>query len=321
MYHIIINPASRSGKGIKLWKQQIEPMLHRENVSFRSYFSRRAGDVAQIVEEICASEKRRAASVENDSASQAPMVLIILGGDGTMNEAIQALDSSIPVTLGYIPTGSSNDFARDLGIPKEPTAALDLILHRGKVQTMDTGTITYESGHTRRFVVSCGIGFDAAVCEEALHSRIKAFCNKIGLGKLTYLGIALKQLFASKAAECTLTLDDNEPIHIKQMLFVASMLHRYEGGGFMFCPNADPGDGIIDLCVVGNLPRLLILCALPTAFYGKHYIFKGITAYKASRIKIETSVPLWVHTDGEVGRQTTSFTITCQPKSLKIITP
>ena len=108
---------------------------------------------------------------------------------------------------------------------------------------------------------------------------------------------------------------------MKHMLFIASMLHRYEGGGFMFCPDANPGDGLLNICAVGDLPRLLILCALPTAFWGKHYIFKGIDAYTASRIKIETSIPLWVHTDGEVGRQTTSYTIECNPQALNIISP
>ena len=315
MYHIIINPASRSGKGIKLWKEQIEPMLHRENISYRSHFSRQAGDVALIVREICAAASKEELSTEN------PLNLIILGGDGTVNEALQGIDFSLPIKLGYIPTGSSNDFARDLGIPKEPTAALDLILHRGQPRTMDTGTITYDNGDTRRFVVSCGIGFDAAVCEEALHSKIKKICNKMGLGKLTYLGIALKQLFATKAVSCTLTLDDRAPINVNKILFTAGMIHRYEGGGFMFCPKADPCDGILDLCVVGDLPKLLILFALPTAFYGKHYIFKGITAYRAGSFKVETSAPLWVHTDGEVGRQTTSFTVHCNPQTLQVIVP
>lgn len=308
MYHIIINPASRSGRGLKIWKEQVEPMLHRDGITFRSYFSGHAGDVAKIVREIC-------------TCGQNNITIIILGGDGTINEALQGLDDNTNVTLGYIPTGSSNDFARDLGIPKEPTAALDIILYNGKPRTMDIGTITYDTGQKRRFIVSTGIGYDAAVCEEALHSKIKAFCNKIGLGKLTYLGIALKQLFTTKAASCTLTLDDKPPIEIERMLFTASMLHRYEGGGFMFCPNANPCDGLLDLCVVGDLPRLLILCALPTAFFGKHYMFKGIDAYTASRIKVRTSAPLWVHTDGEVGRQTSSYSIECNPGAVTIITP
>lgn len=321
MYHIIINPASRSGKGLKIWKEQVEPLLHRDGIPYRSYFSGHAGDVAQIVREICASQGAEPSSSQKKASKERRITLIVLGGDGTINEALQGLDDNTQLTLGYIPTGSSNDFARDLGIPKEPAAALDIILHNGRTRSMDLGTITYDNGQKRRFVVSTGIGYDAAVCEEALHSKIKAFCNKIGLGKLTYLGIALKQLFTTKAVSCTLTLDDKPPIEMKRMLFIASMLHRYEGGGFMFCPDADPDDGLLNICAVGDLPRLLILFALPTAFFGKHYIFKGIDAYTANRIKIETSAPLWVHTDGEVGQQTTSYTIECNPAAVNIIVP
>ncbi|MBE5893864.1 MAG: diacylglycerol kinase family lipid kinase [Lachnospiraceae bacterium] len=318
MYHIIINPASRSGKGIKLWTQQIVPKLHNAKIPFRAYFSKQVGDVAQLVREICETIKRES---ETNATSPEDTVLIILGGDGTMNEALQGLDLTLPITLGYIPTGSSNDFARDLGIPKDPAAALELILNGGKVTSMDIGTITYPNGENRHFAVSCGIGYDAAVCAESLRSRIKGLCNKIGLGKLTYLGIALKQLFATKAVSGTLTLDDNDPIPIGKMLFTTGMIHRYEGGGFMFCPNAVADDGLFDLCVAGDLPKLLILFALPTAFYGKHYMFKGISGYRAAKIKIETPVPLWVHTDGEVGHQTTSLTITCKSKAIRVITP
>lgn len=309
MYHFIINPASRSGKGIKIWKEQIEPVLLRENIAFCSYFSEHAGDVTRIVRKICTA-----------SVNQ-PIVLVILGGDGTIHEALQGMDLSADITLGYIPSGSSNDFARDLKIPKNPSNALDLILRNGQTRSMDLGTVTYNNGQTHRFAVSCGIGYDAAVCEEATHSKLKAFFNKIGVGKLTYLGIALKQLFSTKAVSCTLTLDEQPPINIDRMLFVANMIHRYEGGGFMFCPDADPYDGKLNLCTVGNLPKLLILFALPTAFFGKHYMFKGIHAYKASQVKIETSTPLWVHTDGEAGRKSASVSVTCIPAALNIIVP
>lgn len=307
MYHIIINPASRTGKGLEIWKKEVEPALHAEGISYRSYFSRKEGDVARIAADILAS------------ATERPINIILLGGDGTVNEALQGMKDTSDVILGYIPTGSSNDFARDMGISKDTKEALELILHTGKVYPMDLGTITYDDGTIRRFVVSCGIGFDAAVCEEALHSNIKKFFNKIGLGKLTYLGIALKQLFAAKKVSCTLTLDDEPSISINKFLFVTCMQHRYEGGGFMFCPKADASDGYLDLCAIGDVPKLLILMALPTAFKGKHYMFKGITPYRAKKVRIETSSDLWLHTDGEVCRKTNAFTVTCDKHAIKVI--
>lgn len=307
MYHVIINPMSRSGKGLKIWKTEVEPTLHAEGVSYRSYFSRKEGDIARIASDIL------------ESATERPIRIILLGGDGTLNEALQGMKDTSHIILGYIPTGSSNDFARDLRIPTDPVEALHLILHTGKVQFMDLGTIAYDNGTKRRFIVSCGIGYDAAVCEEALHSSIKKFCNKIGLGKLTYLGIALKQLLSTKSVSCELTLDDDIPIKIHKLLFVTCMQHRYEGGGFMFCPNADASDGYLDLCVVGDVPKLLILFALPTAFKGKHYFVKNITTHRAKKVRIETSSKLWVHTDGEVGSQTTAITVTCEQNAIQII--
>lgn len=309
MYHVIINPASRSGKGLKLWKEIVEPALHREKVTYRSYFSREAGDVARLTKEITT-----AAISESEQIK-----IIILGGDGTVNEALQGITNPSRVIIGYIPTGSSNDLARDLRVPKDPVQALDLILHTGTVHPMDMGTIYYSDGEIRRFAVSCGIGFDAAVCAESVHSKIKAFCNKIGLGKLTYLGIALKQLITARKVSCEIELDDEAPIRIERLLFAASMNHRFEGGGFKFCPDADANDGIMNLCVVGDVPKPVILCALPTAFKGKHYMFKGVTPYRASKVHISTSSPLWVHTDGEAIRQTRELTIECQHSALNII--
>lgn len=309
MYHIIINPASRSGKGLTIWKEQVEPMLHRGNVAYRSYFSRTAGDVAKIAAEI------------TTSATDNPINLIVLGGDGTVNEALQGIADPSRVVIGYIPTGSSNDFARDLKIPKDPSAALDVIINNGTVRKMDLGTATFANGKIRRFAVSCGIGFDAAVCEESLHSKMKAALNKIGLGKLTYVSIALKQLLGSKKVSAVLTLDNGQTIELKKLFFTACMLHRYEGGGFMFCPDADYADGIIDLCVVGDVSKPKVLIAIPTALKGKHFWFKGVNPYKATQVKIETEAPLWLHTDGEVICKTTSVTVTCEKEALQFICP
>lgn len=306
MYHIIVNPASRSGKGLKIWKQCVEPELKKQQLPYRAYFSQKAGDVAVLANEIT-----------SDMGAE-KLYLIVLGGDGTVNEALQGIVFSENLVMGYIPTGSSNDLARDLKIPKEPLKALDKILLHGKPVPMDIGLVTFPHGR-RYFAVSCGIGFDAAVCEEALHSKMKTVLNKIGLGKLTYLGIALKQLIASKSNSCEITLDGKEPIRLPNLLFLASMIHRYEGGGFKFCPQADYRDGLLDICTVGKIPKLLILFALPTAFFGKHYMFRGIYHYRAQKVTVRTSLPLCLHTDGEVASHTEVITVECQKQKLMFI--
>lgn len=319
MYHIIINPASRSGRGAKIWSEQIEPALKESNAVYQTYFSKKVGEV-----------KHLAAQITAEHPDDPDLKLIILGGDGTVNETLQGIADPSKVILGYIPTGSSNDLARDLNIPKEPKAALDLLLRDAAPRVMDLGRLTYldadQPEESRLFAVSCGIGFDAAVCAEAMHSPIKDTMNRIGLGKLTYLGIALKQLITARKVSCTLTLEDTvhnrqENLALPRFLFVTCMSHRYEGGGFMFCPSADDHDGVLDLCSVGNISKGLVLLALPTAFFGKHYFVKGINAHTATRMSITTSSPLWVHTDGEVTRKSCGFRVECLHGAIRMVTP
>ncbi|MBR4083067.1 MAG: diacylglycerol kinase family lipid kinase [Lachnospiraceae bacterium] len=309
MFHIIINPASRSGAGKKLWKSIVEPYLMEQKIEYISYFSKHPGDVAAL-----------AAQITNGASVSAPRKLIILGGDGTVNEALQGIQDFRAVTLGYIPTGSSNDFARDLELPKDTLEAVKRVFEHGTTHKMDVGCVSFADGTQRYFAVSCGMGFDAAVCEETNRSAFKKTLNHIRLGKLAYLSIAIKQLFIARSASCTITLDDKPAFTINKYLFSASMLHRYEGGGFKFCPNAKSDDGIIDICTAATkMPKLLILLILPTAFWGKHYLFPGITPYKAKNIHIKASAPLWIHTDGEILRKDDELSISCQRRVLTVI--
>ena len=325
MYYVIVNPASRSGRGTKIWAM-LEPELKRKKIAYKAFISREAGHVTVLVRELSSS-----LLMINPEIT---IKLIVLGGDGTLNEVLQGITDFSRVQIGYIPTGSSNDLARDLSLPKDPLKILELILSCREPSLMDLGCLTYEqmSGQYSRqhacdgpaerrryFAVSCGIGLDAAVCEEALASKFKNILNKAGLGKLTYLTIALKQLIMARKISCTITLTDHRVITIPRFLFVAGMIHQYEGGGFKFCPGADPGDGLIDLCAVGNIPKWLILLALPTAFSGKHYRFKGIERYGASRVRLKTSAPLWVHTDGEVTMKSNCIVMTCEKKKLQLL--
>lgn len=307
MYDIIINPASRSGRGRKLWESIIRPCLEKEGAAYTPHFSGERGHATQIARELTM-----------ELSADARVNLIILGGDGTFNEVLQGIQDFSKVTIGYIPTGSSNDFARDVRISRNPAEALHRILHTGKVVPMDIGSVTFPDSSVHYFAVSCGIGFDAAVCEETNRSRMKEALNRIGLGKLTYLGIALKQLFAARQVCCELSVNERQ-VTIPKFLFTACMLHRYEGGGFMFAPNADAQDGILDLCAVGSIPKLLILIALPTAFFGKHYMFRGIDAYQTDLVHIRTTAPLWIHTDGEVSKYSDDILVKCHKRAMNII--
>lgn len=323
MYHIIVNPASRTGKGKTIWSN-LEPVLVDRKVEYKVHFSKKAGHVIELVREVCNS-------VLSDSPDSV-LNLIVLGGDGTLNETLQGISDFKRVRIGYIPTGSSNDMARDIKLPADPVTCLNNILDCTTPSYMDLGVLTYNETSKqlsrlheehilskRYFDVSSGIGYDAAISEEALVSRAKKVLNKIGLGKLIYLIISLKQLLTTKRYDAVMTIDDNEKIHLTNFLFAACMVHKYEGGGFMFCPTADYHDGILEVCAVSDISNLTVLRALPTALKGKHYAFKGIEHYSGRKIDIETSAPLWVHTDGEVTMKSSSVTFTCEKEAIALL--
>lgn len=307
MYHFIINPASRSGKGLAIWEQKVEPALNRFHIEYKAHISDKKGAVTTLAKQITKD-------------SEKDQIIVVLGGDGTLNEVLQGICDFSKVILGYIPTGSSNDFSRDLNIPTDPVKALELILGATAPSAIDIGKTTLPDGTVRYFAVSSGFGYDAAVCAGANDSGLKVVLNKLGLGKLVYLGIALKQLIAAVPTEVDMTVGE-ETLHISDFLLNACMNHRYEGGGFKFCPSASDNDGLLDTCTVGGLSKPAMLRALPTAFKGNHLKFKGIDSYRGATIHLKSVVPLWVHTDGEVLGQYDEVTVTCLKQVLRIYKP
>lgn len=299
MYYFIINPTSRPGRGKKYWKR-VKPLLEQKQIEYQAVISKKVGHTEKIMKDLCEEHKKEKIHV------------VILGGDGTVNEAIQGILDFSKVDLSYIPTGSSNDLARDMGISRVPEEALENILNSKREAYLDMGLLRYEKAYNsgkeitipdRRFMVGCGMGFDAAVCQEANASGIKALLNKLKLGKMTYLGIALKQLIGMKLVPANITLDGKEPIEIKNMFFAVGMVHRYQGGGMLFCPQAKTDDSKLDFCVASNASKFRVLWILPSIYQGKHVGYKEVSMYRAKEAVLESKEPLWVHTDGEVRAQ------------------
>lgn len=307
MIHFIVNPVSKSGKGLKLWKNRIEPVLRAKDIGYSLDFSKEHGDVTSI----CSRLSRNASKEKN-------CTVVILGGDGTLNDAVQGIEDFENTVLAYIPAGSSNDFARDMHLSKSVKKSLERILSGQEPKLLDIGEVTTEKTK-RRFAVSCGIGFDAAVCQRASHSYVKKTLNKFGLGKLTYLAIALRQLLNAPESDCQIEFSSGEKLLLKKFLFAASMVHSYEGGGFKFCPKASCTDGKMNLCAVNGKSVPGILLALPTAFFGLHGLFKGIHLLEFDSATITSDVPLWLHTDGEVWQKSSQITVRTFEKKLKII--
>lgn len=283
MYTFIVNPNSRSGMGGMIW-EVIEPELIKRRVDYECFRTTYPGHAVKLVREITSDHQEH--------------TLAVLGGDGTVNEVINGICDIGKVTLGYIPTGSSNDFARGMKLPQDPVKALEVILNPGEIKKMDVGLLT-RAGKERRFAVSTGIGFDAAICHQAAVSKLKVLLNRLKLGKLTYVGIALNRLFHDKPVTAEVRLDNGETKQYQKVYFAAAMNNPYEGGGFYFCPDAENDDGQLDVIIISNLPKLVVLLLLPTAYKGWHVHFPGISVIRCQKVCIRTERALAVHTDGE----------------------
>ena len=185
---------------------------------------------------------------------------------------------------------------------------------------MNVGVLDYENKH-RRFAVSTGIGFDAAVCHQVMVTPLKAFLNRLKLGKLTYLGVALHKLLTSKPVTMTVTTETGETKTYHKVYFTAVMNLKYEGGGFNFCPAASGTDDRLDIITVSELTRLKVLCLLPTAFKGWHTRFRGITLDTCTEVTITSDRALPVHTDGEPVFLQSDIHVRLEKEKLRIITP
>ena len=308
MYYFIVNPNSRSGKGALIWKD-LEGILNERNVEYKTFFTEYRGHAVLLSE-----------SITSDAAPENPVTLIAVGGDGTIQEVLSGVHDLSCITFGYIPTGSGNDFCRGMKLPMAPTEALNLILSDCRPHPMDVPTLTCSTGSSH-FAISCGIGFDAGVCHEVGITPMKKVLNRIGLGKLVYLFVALKQLFFLNPSPMTLVMDDDNVQQFSKVYFTAVMNQKYEGGGFKFCPDAQPDDQLLDVILVEGIRKIKLLFCLPTAFFGKHVGIRGIHILTCSDIHVHSASALPIHIDGESGGIREDLTVSIEKSSLKIILP
>jgi len=312
MYYFIINPNSRSGRGKEIWNF-VKADLDELMLEYKFYFTKYEFHATKIASYIC----------KNVTGSKN---IVVLGGDGTINEVMNGITDFENVTLSYIPSGSSNDFARSLGIPSNPKDALSIALSPKKQVQADIGEVEILDSDgqvmsSRRFAVSCGIGYDAAICHEAQTSRLKKILNALKLGKLTYGLIAAKQVLCYKTVSADIIIDGAEPKRFNNILFFVNMVHPYEGGGAKLAPNANYADQKLSVCFVHNLKRWQVLFLLPTAFVSKHTFFSGVEVFDCHEIEIIQDDPKVTHTDGEYCGDNKHIRLCCNRLSIKVNVP
>lgn len=111
------------------------------------------------------------------------------------------------------------------------------------------------------------------------------------MGKLIYLMVALKQFLFLTPSPVTITLDGNKPQTFSRTWFAAVMNQKYEGGGFKFCPDASPEDGLLDVIVIEGISKLKMLFCLPSALWENIPAFAVYIFYSAGTYILQVPIP------------------------------
>ena len=306
MYHFIVNPNASGGKGLKAWRR-VEKELKRRGVEYRALLTEKKGDAARFAAEL------------TDGCKE-PLTIAAIGGDGTVGEVAGGLAFCGPVTMGYIPAGSGNDLARSLKLSKKPLKCLQKILDPAAYKLLDYGVASYggQSGH-RRFMVSAGIGMVAAVCHDIAAVRDKQKKKGIFLGKWNYLVLGIRQLILAKPVKGYLLLDSTKRVEFNHIYFVSFHIHPYEGGGFLFAPGADPGDGRLDVRVVHQDHKFRLVPILLGALLGSRKNYSGARLYSCREAEIHLEREMPVHYDGESSGRQKDLHVRCISSKIRMI--
>ena len=244
--------------------------------------------------------------------------VLLIGGDGSINHLFNSLPVRLMAPLILMPSGSGNDFARGARIKNDAAKALSVYKQRTSVKKLDAGSAKVPGHQSRRFAVSCGIGYDAGVCCAIEHSRLKKPLGHLGLGKLVYLLLGIRGIFTYKRAGVTLTLQDKR-IHLKDLAFLSCHNLPFEGGGFAFAPKADPEDGMLDITAVTAANRFVFFITLLASLLRLHTKLPWVHTYRSRSLQVETESPLPFHTDGEVILNVSSFRVKVLPGFLPVL--
>lgn len=217
------------------------------------------------------------------SAQAAGETAVALGGDGLIGAVADALRGTDGV-LGVLPGGRGNDFARVLGIPLDPVAACE-VLATGSIQPLDLGQI---GDMTFIGIASCG--FDSEANRIANQTRLVR-------GNLVYTYGGIRALLSWKPARFTLRLDGETRSLTGYTVAVANSAAY--GGGMFLAPDASLSDGLFDVVLIADQPRLRFLRHLPKVFRGEHVGLSAVSVVRAREVEIDADRPFTMYADGD----------------------
>ncbi len=285
---IVLNPHAGSGRAGKLWSQ-IEPLLWDALGELVIAVTQRPEEVAAHL------DKARAAGLTR---------VIAIGGDGTNHALINAMmqlnnaDSTAPrMTFGCLPVGTGHDWARTLGIPDSPAAAVQWIA-AAQPTPLDVGRLEFvENGQpvTRHFlnIASAGIGGQV---DQQVNGQARRY-------PWTFLAATVQTLLTYKPQMMNVKIDGKNWYNGKSYIVAVANGCNF-GHGMRIAPNAKYNDGLFDVVLVEGMPRTRILSALTSVYSGAHIRRSDVHVARASSVEItlEAADTLGLDLDGEPSR-------------------
>ncbi len=271
MLDFIINPVAGGKKGKKIANtvEKIKAHLKKRAIDFSMHFTHRKGGAKELTEEV----------IKNGAE-----IVVVVGGDGTLHEAINGFSSFDKVAMGIIPCGTGNDFASALGLPFDVEKALDLIID-GEAKYTD-----FMQMPTVRGLNVIGTGIDVDV--------LRRYAKKKKKNKLAYTTSLIKTLFNFDYIKFKSDVDGEKEEYTS---FIACIANGYRyGGGLEVCPPADPTDGALDFVAVDQIKGLKIINAFLKLKKGKLLTLKQAHHKTAKRIEIFPEGEYTVNVDGEL---------------------
>jgi len=283
----------------------LNPAADRGRAGKRQDELRRVLGSAGLAPEIVLTERPgHAAELARDAVRAGAKVVAGAGGDGTIHEVGQALVGTGAV-LGVLPMGSGNDYIRALGIPKDLAGAA-AVLARGEVRMVDVADVAGQFA-----LNSFGMGVEGQIAAD--YRRMRFLKGEIG-----YLYATVLEVLRFRAFRAEVQGDGWE--FSGRLLSVSVMNGPCAGGGYHLAPQARIDDGVVDVGLIGNYPRLVRFVVLPKTRDGTYLNLARVHARKAGRVTIRSDRPLPVHMDGEpLPEPVQRIELSVRPGALRVV--
>jgi YegS/Rv2252/BmrU family lipid kinase len=307
-HFVIFNPASGRGRGRRLI-EAYQGLLGAALDAVDFAATTRAGEERELAARACA---------------EGYDVVVGVGGDGTWSNVADGLLSSgrTDVALGVLPSGTGNDFGRNLGFdPRDPHDAV-AALAAGTLRRVDVGLLETPSAadrapdvwEKRHFLNVAGFGFDVAVIDAAQGARFLR-------GALLYRVTAFLQLFRFVGFGCELTTSSGVQRQARHLMLTVSN-GRYFGGGFPISPSADVSDGRLHACRIEDASPFERLRLFNLAQRGRHTGAQGVEVLGAAGVRLTFEAPPRFELDGDVRRAASAaLELRVLPGALAVVAP